>query len=76
MASQPLTGTPIQGQGPGQGPGQQGAAGAGERPLNVRDALSYLDQVKVRTPRSVGDGDGADSVVRRAGPILRSTRRV
>lgn len=48
MASQPpTTGTPVQGQ---QGPPpqqQQGQAGAGERPLNVRDALSYLDQVKV-----------------------------
>ena len=52
MASQPpTTGPSAQGQqqgGPQPQPQQgQGQAGAGERPLNVRDALSYLDQVKV-----------------------------
>ncbi|KAJ9093958.1 hypothetical protein QFC20_007014 [Naganishia adeliensis] len=46
MASQqpPIPAQTLQNQ-PPQQPQQQGA---GERPLNVRDALSYLDQVKVQ----------------------------
>lgn len=45
MASQqPSIQAPTQ---QGQTPQQPQQQGAGERPLNVRDALSYLDQVKV-----------------------------
>lgn len=53
MASQQ---PPIPAQTPqNQPPQQPQQQGAGERPLNVRDALSYLDQVKVSCQETVRD---------------------
>jgi histone deacetylase complex regulatory component SIN3 len=49
--------TPAPGQ-PQQQQGQPQQQGAGDRPLNVRDALSYLDQVKVSQGSEMGEDGG------------------